>query len=119
MDAINDLFVSYYFIDNLSLIVLSSISLFAVSKYNFYPGYAILVMSLYQVFVPCLMGTLLIYKGEQFYDNIYNSLWYLLPVSDQKLILVLLCGAKRLQTMSAGLTVISLEQFVNVCEYFI
>lgn len=114
MDSIDDLFASYYFVDNLCLMLLTSISLFAVSQMHFYPGYVLVVIAVYQVFVPCLLGSFLMDKGGEFFDNIYNISWYLLPHSDQISILILLGVASEEKTMSAGLTVISLEQFVDV-----
>ena len=57
-------------------------------------------------------------KGGEFFDNIYNISWYLLPISDQVSILILLGMAIEEKTMSAGLTVISLEQFVEVFKFY-
>lgn len=114
MDAIDDVFASYYFGDNLCLLFFTSIALFAVTQLHFFPGYVILVIAVYQVFVPCLLGSFLLDKGEEFFDNIYNISWYLLPLSDQVSILILLGVASDVKTMSAGLAIISLEQFVEV-----
>lgn len=114
VDSINDLFVSYYFFDNLCLMVLTSIALFAISQLHFYPAYIILVIAIYQVFVPCILGSYLVHKGEDLYQSIYEISWYLLSLPNQKSLLLILGSAKNSRSMSAGLTTISLEQFIEV-----
>jgi hypothetical protein len=70
------------------------------------------------VFVPCLFGSLLIHKGEEYYDNISQVSWYELPKEERKSIVMLLRSAIKVNKMSAGVKVISLEEFVEVDDFF-
>jgi hypothetical protein len=97
--------------------ILTSVTLYGISQLNFFPCYIILVVSVYQVFLPCLFGSLLIHKGEEYYDNISQVSWYELPTEERKSVVMLLRSAIEINKMSAGLTVISLEEFVEVDNF--
>lgn len=69
---------------------------------------------MYQMLVPCVFGTLLSNRGDEYYENLYSIKWYMLSVSDQKSIALLLTGAFRERTLSTGLITLNLESFVEV-----
>lgn len=81
---------------------------------DFYPGYVIMMTTMYQMLVPCVFGTFLSLKGDEYYDNLCNVKWYMLSISDQKSIALLLTGAFRERTLSTGLVTLNLESFVEV-----
>lgn len=81
---------------------------------NFIPGYLILLMAAFQIFVPCLLGTLLLIEGDKHYLNLCNASWHLLSLSDQKSFSLLLVSATRPKSITMGVNVLDLESFVGV-----
>ena len=72
------------------------------------------MVAIYQMLVPCVFGTLLSIKGDDFYENLCNIKWYMLSIPDQKSIALLMTGAFRERTLSTGLVTLNLETFVEV-----
>lgn len=87
---------------------------FFQSDYNFIIGYLILLGALHQIFVPCLIGTVLECKCEQFYNGIYSISWVKLPVSDQKMLLMILGSAGKMQSISFLFMKLNLNTFIKV-----
>ena len=72
------------------------------------------MVTMYQMLVPCVFGTFLTLKGDEYFDNLCSIKWYLLSISDQKSVALLLTGAYRERTLSTGLITLNLESFVEV-----
>jgi hypothetical protein len=81
---------------------------------NFIPGYMILLVAAFQIFTPCLLGTLLINEGEKYFGHLCKITWHELSLSDQKSISIMLSSALRPKTISTGLKVLDFQSFVDV-----
>ncbi|KAG5684234.1 hypothetical protein PVAND_013472 [Polypedilum vanderplanki] len=109
-----DLFQFYYFIDIGALFIQIIISLFAISSFGFLPGYMLIIAATFQIFMPCLLSTFIIIKAEEFTENINNILWYLLPVKDQKMLMMILKISQEKKTLSTGFTELNISTFVEM-----
>lgn len=74
----------------------------------------ILLIDAFQLFIPCLLGTILIIECEKFYDEICNVSWYLLAESEKKSMALIMLSAMTPRSMACGLQVIDLQMFVEV-----
>lgn len=83
-------------------------------KFNFVPGYLIVPVCAFQLFVPCVMSTVLKSKAENFYKNIYKLSWHLMSISDQKSVQLIMKYAFLPKQLSTGLSVLNMETFVEV-----
>jgi hypothetical protein len=81
---------------------------------NFIPGYGILLIDLFQIFAPCLLGTFLEIKSEKFFRKLTTFPWIDLPLRNKKSLLVILSSAIKVKSLSNGLGVLNLESFVEV-----
>ena len=68
----------------------------------------------FEIFIPCLLASILIDYGDKYYDNLCNLSWYLLSPSDKKSFTVLLIPALFPKSMSCGLMQMNLQMFVEV-----
>lgn len=97
-------------------------SLIFLLQVTFFPGYVILVIDVFQLFVPCLVGTVLLVKGDEFYADICKLTWNEMSLRDQKSINIMLSFAKTSKTVSFGLMKLNLESFLeifkNIYSYF-
>jgi hypothetical protein len=85
-----------------------------IFQFNFIPGYFLIATIAFQLLVPCVMGTILITKGENYYLGICKVSWHLMPVSDQKSIQMIMNFAAIPRQLSAGLKILDMETFVDV-----
>ena len=130
-----NMFVIYYLIEIGSLVFQVTVTLFAVVsvrfeiyhyclrniiimlfllQVTFFPGYVIILIDVFQLFVPCLVGTVLLVKGDEFYDDICKLSWNTMSLRDQKSISIMLSFAKTSKTVSFGLMKLNLESFLEV-----
>ncbi|CAO1360022.1 unnamed protein product [Diamesa hyperborea] len=107
-------FVIYYLIEIGSLVFQVTVTLFAVVTVTFFPGYVIIAIDVFQLFVPCLVGTVLLVKGDEFYDDICKLSWNTMSLQDQKSISIMLTFAQNSKTVSFGLMKLNLESFLEV-----
>ena len=66
------------------------------------------------IFLPCALGSILISKGDKFYENVYNISWNLLSTSDQKSLAFIILYAKKPKGLAAGITTLNLSTFLEV-----
>lgn len=83
-------------------------------QFNFIPGYLIVPTIAFQLIVPCVMGTVLTTKGENFYDHICKLSWHLMSISDQKSIQIIMTYAVLPKQLSSGIKILNMETFVEV-----
>ncbi|CAO1305632.1 unnamed protein product [Diamesa serratosioi] len=100
LSFMENMFIYYYLIEIGSLVFQVTVTLFAVVSVTFIPGYVILVIDVFQLFVPCLVGTVLVVKGDEFYADICKLTWNSMSLRDQKSINIMLCFAKKSKTVS-------------------
>ena len=86
---------------------------------NFVPGYFVLLVDIFQIFIPCLLGTFLLTQGEKYEKNLCNLHWNLMSITDQKALRLLLWGAYKPKKISMGLKVLNLQTFVEVKQKLI
>ena len=87
-------------------------------QFNFVPGYLLIPVTAFQLFVPCLMSTILKTKGEDLYQNIYFMSWRLMSIADQKSIQLVLQYAALPKQLTTGVKVLNMETFVEVFVYY-
>jgi hypothetical protein len=85
---------------------------------NFIPGYAFLLVTAFQIFVPCLLGMFLINEGDKYFKNLCNISWHELSLSDQKSLSIMMSAAIEPLKISTNLTVLDLQSFVDVILNF-
>jgi hypothetical protein len=81
---------------------------------NFIPGYAILLIDLFQIFLICLFGTFLEIKSEKFFLKLTTFPWMNLPLTDQKSLIMIMSSAIEVKSVSNGLGKLNLDSFVEV-----
>jgi hypothetical protein len=74
----------------------------------------LLLITAFQIFVPCLLGTFLVHEGDKYFANLYNISWHLLSLSDQKSMTILLVFAIKPKSITMRLKVLDLQSFVDV-----
>lgn len=104
---------SYALIGNMEFWIKNIFFLFG-SQIVFIPGYAILLLDLFQIFMPCLLGTLLESKCDEFFENICKLSWIELPMSDRKSLIIILASALKLRSISFGFMNLNFDSFVQV-----
>lgn len=68
-----------------------------------------------QLFLFCLLGTIIEDKGVKFAAGVYSLTWNELSKQDKQIFRLLLLSSQQPQTLTcAGMTCISLNLFVNV-----
>jgi hypothetical protein len=81
---------------------------------NFIPGYGILVIDLFQIFSPCLLGTFLEIKSENFFAKLTTFPWVDLPLREKKSLLIIMRTAMEVKSLSVGLGKLNMHSFVEV-----
>lgn len=74
----------------------------------------ILPVAAFQLFVPCVLGTIVVMKGDKFYDDVCKLPWHLMSVTDQKSIQMIIGYASKPKQLSAGVKILNMETFVEV-----
>jgi odorant receptor len=117
LNCFNEIFSVYHFVDISCLIFQTTTTLFTLSaNYFFIPGYPILVLDAFVILGPCILGTMLEIAAESFYDSITEISWFLLPVEQQKSILIILHSSIMERPLKWGLMKLDLQQFVDVSQ---
>lgn len=80
-------------------------------------GWLSVPITLFILFVICVLGAMLTYKSEEIYKETYNLSWHLMSLSDQKSFKIILIFAKDIKTLSAGLQTLNFETFYEVCNF--
>ncbi|CAG9798549.1 unnamed protein product [Chironomus riparius] len=111
----NKTFSSYYLVEIFSLGFQTTVTLFTCSiDINFLPGYPILIVDLFQIFAPCLLGTLLEVQCNKFFDNLMKISWIQLSMPMQKLVLIMMFQVQRKKSIRCGLMELNLRTFLMV-----
>ncbi|KAL7029970.1 hypothetical protein ACKWTF_006452 [Chironomus riparius] len=104
----------YYFIDFSALVFQKTVELFAIISFNFIPGYVCAVSTGFLIFLPCALGSVLISKGDEFYQNLYNISWHLMSISDQKSLKFIILNSKKPNGLAAGIRTLELSAFLEI-----
>jgi hypothetical protein len=83
-------------------------------QFDFLPGYVTFAIASSQIFMPCVLATLLIVKAEEFFESLCDIPWYLLSLSDQKAVMMLMMAAQKEKTLSAAIFELDMRSFVEV-----
>ncbi|XP_070497151.1 odorant receptor 67d-like [Chironomus tepperi] len=111
----NKIFSSYYFVETLSISFQTTVTLFTCSiDIHFLPGYPILMVDLFQIFAPCLLGTIYEVQCNKFLNEVMKLSWIELPLVMQKTVLIIMLQAQRKITIQCGLMELNLQAFVMV-----
>uniref|UniRef100_A0A182NZ49 Uncharacterized protein n=1 Tax=Anopheles dirus TaxID=7168 RepID=A0A182NZ49_9DIPT len=95
------------------------ITLFVLQLSLWLPGLVLIPTFTLQLFVFCLLGTVIEHKGYSFADGVYSVAWHELSARDKRIFRLLLLAAQRPKTLTcAHLTRISLNLFVNMSQKF-
>lgn len=97
-----------------SLIVNLSINEPSIFQINFIPGYFLLILDAFQIFIPCLLGTYLEEKCGRYFEKICSISWIELPVSDQKSVIMILSSARQVKSIFFSIMKLNLNSFVQV-----
>ena len=57
---------------------------------------------------------MLISKGDEFYQNLYDISWHLLPITDQKSLIFIILNSKKSKGLAAGYRTLELSAFHEV-----
>ncbi|CAG9798548.1 unnamed protein product [Chironomus riparius] len=91
----NKIFSSYYQVEIFSIAFQTTVTLFTCSiDIHFLPGYPILVVDLFQIFAPCLLGTILELHCDKFFNKLAELSWIHLPLPMQKSVLIMMLQAQ-------------------------
>ena len=111
----NKIFSFYYLIEILSIGFQTTVTLFACSNdVHFLPGYPILMADLFQIFAPCLLGTILEVQCNKFFDELMKLSWMELPLPIRRTILIMIFQAQRKKSIKCGLMDLNLPAFLSV-----
>jgi hypothetical protein len=66
------------------------------------------------IFLPCALGSLLISKGDKFYESLYNISWHLLSVSDKKTLALIILNSEKSKGLTAGIRTLEFSAFQEV-----
>ncbi|XP_029725349.2 putative odorant receptor 83c [Aedes albopictus] len=102
--------------------VLSSIACVALSLFNFYMTYNIgaltfLVYAFFQLFQYCVLGTVLTIKNDEIMIALYDTYWYKLTNTEQKMIGYMLHRSQNAVEMTiGGISLLNMETFVEIVK---
>ncbi|KAG5684233.1 hypothetical protein PVAND_013471 [Polypedilum vanderplanki] len=114
MNIFANLFKFYYFMEIDGLFIQMIISLYAISTFNFLPGYMIIIAATFQIFMPCFFATFIIIKAEEFNESINNVSWYMMTTKDQKTLMMILKASQKEKTLSTGIVELNISTFVEM-----
>ncbi|CRK98951.1 CLUMA_CG012053, isoform A [Clunio marinus] len=112
--AYNNTYQLVIFVEVGCLIGESTICLYANATDIFFPGILIIFTCAFQIFLPCVLGTILIIAGDNFYDNLCKIHWNLLSIPDQHSFILLLISSKTSEVITIQMNVLHLETFVAI-----
>ncbi|XP_052899939.1 putative odorant receptor 83c [Anopheles moucheti] len=91
------------------------ITLFVLQFSLWIPGLVLIPTFSLQLFLFCLLGTIIEHKGDKFSDNVYDLTWNELSMVDKKNFRLLLLSSQHPKTLTcARMTPICLNLFLNV-----
>uniref|UniRef100_A0A182S5C0 Uncharacterized protein n=1 Tax=Anopheles funestus TaxID=62324 RepID=A0A182S5C0_ANOFN len=106
-------------VEVLSLGLQIVITLFVLQFSLWIPGLVLIPAFTLQLFLFCLLGTIIEDKGVKFSDGVYNLTWNELSLGDQKIFRLLLLSSQQTKTLTcARMTPICLNLFVNMSQKF-
>uniref|UniRef100_A0A182QK48 Odorant receptor n=1 Tax=Anopheles farauti TaxID=69004 RepID=A0A182QK48_9DIPT len=106
-------------VEVLSLGMQIVITLFVVQLSLWLPGLALIPTFSLQLFLFCLLGTVIEHKGDTFADAVYSVAWHQLSPADQRIFRLLLLVSQQPKTLTCGRTTrVSLKLFVNMSQKF-
>uniref|UniRef100_A0A182WQW1 Uncharacterized protein n=1 Tax=Anopheles minimus TaxID=112268 RepID=A0A182WQW1_9DIPT len=95
------------------------ITLFVLQFSLWIPGLVVIPVFSLQLFLFCLLGTIIEDKGVKFSAGVYNLTWNELSLRDQHIFRLLLLSSQRTKTLTCGgMTPICLNLFVNMSQKF-
>ncbi|XP_053669367.1 putative odorant receptor 83c [Anopheles marshallii] len=95
------------------------ITLFVLQFSLWIPGLVLIPTFSTQLFLFCLLGTVIEHKGVKFSENVYNLTWNELSTKDQKNFRLLLLSSQHTKTLTcARMTPICLNLFLNMSRTF-
>jgi hypothetical protein len=111
----NEIFSIYYFVEISSIAFQKTVTLFTLSiNLNFFAGYPILLADVFQIFAPCLLGTILEHQCENFLRCIYTISWTNLSIKHQKSLHFIILTSQKRQQIASGFLKLNLPAFVSV-----
>ncbi|XP_058821703.1 odorant receptor 67d-like [Topomyia yanbarensis] len=79
------------------------------------PGYFVVSVSTFQLFLPCVLGTLIDMKSELFVERIYSVSWHEMPKAQQKLVQIMLDKSQHSKLLTyGGMTPMNMNLFLSV-----
>jgi hypothetical protein len=111
----NEIFSIYYFVEISSIAFQKTVTLFTLSiNMSFFAGYPILLADVFQIFAPCLLGTILELQSENFLKSINEISWTKMPVKQQKSLHFIILASQKRQHIASGFFKLNLPGFVSV-----
>lgn len=79
------------------------------------PGYLILMIATFQLFVSCFLGTLIDIKSELFTKEVYNISWHRMGTNNRKTLKFMLAKSQRsIQLSCGGMMTVNMNLFLTV-----
>uniref|UniRef100_A0A182PN49 Uncharacterized protein n=1 Tax=Anopheles epiroticus TaxID=199890 RepID=A0A182PN49_9DIPT len=95
------------------------ITLYVLQLAFWFPGYVIIVLATMQLFILCLLGTIIEYKGEKFSEAVYQLTWNELSRGHKKIFRLLLLSSQQPYILTwSGMTNINMNLFVGMSQKF-
>ncbi|XP_065088820.1 putative odorant receptor 83c [Ochlerotatus camptorhynchus] len=80
-----------------------------------FPGYLVILVSTFQLFLCCMMGTLIDVKSDVFTDKIYNISWHAMAKGDQRMLKFMLEKSQQsLKLSCGGMMTVNMNLFLAV-----
>ncbi|XP_058811222.1 putative odorant receptor 83c [Topomyia yanbarensis] len=112
---IENLFSVQIFVEVSSNALQIVVTLFVMNVEIWMPGYLLLLVSTFQLFLVCILGTMIDIKSDQFSERVYNIPWHKMRNSEQKMIRFMLESSQRSQRLTyGGMIPINMNLFLSV-----
>ncbi|XP_019532759.2 odorant receptor 49b-like [Aedes albopictus] len=113
LDLSNDVYSSYFLMSLASMTGTIAVLLTALVMVRWYPAIVICFAASFQIFTLSLLGTLLLIKGEELIQQVYDINWYNLDLPVQKSLKLLLLISQNNKEISYRFGVMNMETFVQ------
>ena len=111
----NRKFSLYYLVEIFSIGFQTTVTLFTCSvDIHFLPGYPILLADLFQIFAPCLLGSILEIQCNKYFEKLVELSWIKLPIPMKKTLLFMMLQAQRKKSIKCGMVELNLRAFLMV-----
>uniref|UniRef100_A0A1W7R6N7 Putative odorant receptor n=1 Tax=Aedes albopictus TaxID=7160 RepID=A0A1W7R6N7_AEDAL len=90
-------------------------TLFVLHIEFWFPGWLVITVSTFQLFLPCMLGTMIEIKCDLFIEQVYDISWHAMSNVEQKMLNFMLTKSQRTQKLSCvGMVPLNMNLFLAV-----